>query len=63
MSGIQYITDDTGKKTAVVIDLEQYGEIWEDFYDTMLAQERNDEQRISFSEVKKQLKKKGLVGE
>ncbi len=26
MKGIQYLVDDTGKKTAVVIDLQQWGE-------------------------------------
>ena len=32
MKGIQYIVDDKGEKTAVVIDLKQWGNIWEKFY-------------------------------
>ena len=34
MKGIQYVVDDSGEKTAVVIDLREYGELWEDFYAT-----------------------------
>jgi len=31
MSGIQYIIDEKGNRTAVIIDLEYYKEIWEEF--------------------------------
>ena len=34
MQGIQFVTNDKGKKIAVMIDLRKYGEIWEDFYDS-----------------------------
>ena len=33
MKGIHFVVDDTGKKKAVLIDLEEWGEEWEDFYD------------------------------
>ncbi|MBF0488775.1 MAG: hypothetical protein HQK98_11515 [Nitrospirae bacterium] len=33
MKGIQYMMNDNGDRTAVVIDLKKYGNIWEDFYD------------------------------
>ncbi len=36
MEGIQYIVDDKGEKTAVVIDLKQWGNIWSEF-STVLA--------------------------
>ncbi len=32
MKGIEYIIDDQGEKTAVVINLEQWGKEWEAFY-------------------------------
>lgn len=32
MKGIQCLRDDTGKKTAVVIDLEEWGELWDDIF-------------------------------
>ena len=38
MSGIQFVVDAKGAKTAVVIDLKKFGGLWEDFYDTLVAQ-------------------------
>ncbi|MGK7882678.1 MAG: hypothetical protein AB4060_21645 [Crocosphaera sp.] len=35
MKGIQFIVDDQGQKTAVVIDLKQWGKEWETFYQTL----------------------------
>ena len=35
MKGIQFIVDDQGRKTAVVIDLKQWGKEWETFYQTL----------------------------
>ena len=40
MKGIQYITDESGKKSAVVIDLNTYGEQIEDFIDGLEALQR-----------------------
>ena len=61
MRGIQYITDDRGKKRAVVIDLERYGELWEDFYDSLIARRRASEPRESFQSVKKRLRRQGKL--
>ena len=58
MRGIQYITDDRGRKRAVVIDLEKYGELWEDFYDSLIARKRASEPRESLESVKQRLRKK-----
>jgi hypothetical protein len=57
MKGIQYITDNRGKKKSVVIDLESYGDLWEDFYDSLVARKRASEPRESLDSVKKQLRK------
>ena len=57
MRGIQYITDDRGRKKAVVIDLEKYGEVWEDFYDGLTARKRASEPRESLESVKKRLRR------
>lgn len=43
MEGIQFITNDRGKKTAVLIDLKKYGDLWEDFYDGLTARRRADD--------------------
>lgn len=55
MKGIQYIIDDNGEKTAVIIDLKEHQEIWEDFLDIMTAEVRANEPRISLEEVEKEL--------
>jgi hypothetical protein len=48
-----YIIDDQGEKTAVVINLEQWGKEWEEFYHLLLKQSFSSENWIhqaSFSE-------------
>ena len=57
MRGIQYITDDRGKKKAVVTDLEKHGELWEDFYASLTARKRASEPRETLASVKKRLRK------
>lgn len=61
MKGIQFVTDDLGKKTAVLIDLKKHGEIWEDFYDYLLARSRKQEPRETLASVKERLRKKGKL--
>lgn len=58
VSGIQYVTDVSGKPVAVQIDLQRYGALWEDFYDVLIAQERKKEPHSSWEDVKKRLSKK-----
>ena len=45
-----------GKKTAAVIDLRRHRRLWEDFYDTVLAESRAHEPRESLHSVKRRLK-------
>ena len=61
MKGIQFVTDEQGQKTAVLIDLKQYGELWEDFYDSLIAARRADEPRESLTEVKEHLRRQGKL--
>jgi hypothetical protein len=49
------VTDQSGKPTAVIIDLEQWGDIWEDFYDVFVAKTRQDESEISWEYICKKL--------
>lgn len=58
MSGINFIVDQTGQKTAVMIDLKRHGRLWEDFYDALLVGARKDEPRESLEEVRHRLKRK-----
>ena len=45
MKGINYVTDDKNRKVAVQIDLKKYGDLWEDFYENMVAELRKDEEK------------------
>jgi len=49
MTGIQYLTDEKGKRVAVQIDLEKYAKLWEDFEDALLVKERLKEPRSSLT--------------
>lgn len=53
MSGISFMVDPHGKKTAAVIDLRRHRPLWEDFYDTMVAQSRALEPRETLESVKR----------
>jgi len=55
MRGVQFVVDENGEKKAVLIDLRQHKQLWEDFYDTMLAREREAEPRESLEDVRQQL--------
>ncbi len=55
MRGIDFVVDETGERKAVLIDLAEHGELWEDFYDALVAREREDEPRETLGEVKEKL--------
>lgn len=56
-----YITDDKGRKRAVILDIKLYQEILEDLEDLRLLAERRDEATSSLQEVEKRLKAHGLL--
>ena len=53
--GVQFVVDNSGRKTAVQIDLKKQGRLWEDFYDRALAKQRASEPRESLESVKKRV--------
>ena len=61
MKGVQYVVDDKGKAQAVIIDLKQNRKLWEDFWDLLVSQSRKNEPRVSWDEVKAQLRKRGII--
>jgi hypothetical protein len=61
MSGVQFLVDDRGQKTAVVIDLKKHADVWEDFYDVVLARRRAHEPRESLAAVKRRLIRSGRL--
>jgi hypothetical protein len=54
--GVQFLVDEDGEKTAVVIDLRKNSELWEDFYDRALARLRRREPREPLAQVKARLR-------
>ncbi len=52
MKGIQFVVDDAGKKKAVLIDLAEWGEVWEDIYDVLVARSREDEPTVDWEVLK-----------
>ncbi len=52
LKGVQYLVDASGKHTAVVISLEEWGEIWEDFYDVLVSESRRDEPTVAWETLK-----------
>lgn len=57
----QYLIDESGQKTAVVLPIEEYEELLEDIHDLAVIAERRDEPTVSFDELKKRLKADGLL--
>ena len=55
VEGILFVVNEHGEKTAVQIDLKRYGELWEDFYDSFIASERENEPRESLEIVRNRL--------
>lgn len=47
MKGIQFVTDDQGAKTAVLISLAEWGDVWEDIYDILVSESRHSEPIVS----------------
>lgn len=61
MKDIQFVVDDQGGKTAVLINLQEHGELWEDFYDCSLARAWDDKPRESLAEVREQRRQQGKL--
>jgi PHD/YefM family antitoxin component YafN of YafNO toxin-antitoxin module len=57
----KYVIDEKGRKTAVIIPVEEYEELLEDIHDLTIIAERRDEPTITFEELKEKLKKDGLL--
>jgi hypothetical protein len=61
LKGVQFVVDENGQRTAVVIDLKKHSEVWEDFYDSAVAREREREPRESLNSVRKRLRRRGKL--
>ncbi|MBA4379729.1 MAG: hypothetical protein C0393_03440 [Anaerolinea sp.] len=57
----QYVTNEIGKKVAVILPIEEFEDLIEDLEDLAVLLERRDEPTIPFEEVVAKLKKNGLL--
>ena len=55
------MVDPKGKKTAVILSLKRYRELMEDLHDLAVVAERRKERSMSLEEMKRRLKKDGLL--
>lgn len=55
MQGISFLTDGDGSRTAVVIDLDMYGDLIEDLLDAAVSRSRDGEEDIPWAEVVRDL--------
>ncbi len=58
MTGIQYVTDEKGRKIAVQIDLTKHRELWEDIQDVLVSRSREPRKSESLSKKVKRTKAK-----
>jgi hypothetical protein len=61
MNGVQFVTDDKGRRVAVQIDLKKHGELWQDIEDLFVSRSRRNEKRIPLDKVKAKLIKNGKL--
>jgi CTP:phosphocholine cytidylyltransferase-like protein len=59
MTGIQFITDDKRRKTAVLIDLKKHARLWEDFWDGLVSESRRKEKSIPYQQYRANRMKHG----
>ena len=57
----KFIVDIKGKKTAVILPIDEYEQLMEDLHDLAVVAERRDEKPLSLTEMKRRLKKDGLI--
>lgn len=58
---VQYVTDERGERTAVILPIDEYEELLEDLHVTRAAEETKDEERVPWSQVKAELVSEGKL--
>lgn len=58
---LQYVTNQAGEKTAVIMPINEYEELLEDLQDLASVAERRDEASISHDELLAELKRDGII--
>jgi hypothetical protein len=57
----QFIVDMQGKKTGIILPLNRYQRLMEDLHDLAMVAERRAETPVSLKEMKRRLKKDGIL--
>jgi hypothetical protein len=57
----QFVVDAKGKRTGVILPVKRYQKLMEDLHDLAVVAERRAEQPISLDEMKRRLKKDGVL--
>ncbi len=57
----QYIVDEQGRRTAILLPIEEYEELLQDIHDLSVIAERREEPTVSQHELKTALKEDGLL--
>ncbi|HUF64246.1 MAG TPA: hypothetical protein VMN36_19370 [Verrucomicrobiales bacterium] len=57
----QFLTDESGRRVAVVLPVEDYEDLMEDVSDLAAVAERRNEERVTLAEVKQRLIADGLL--
>ena len=60
---LQYVTDAEGRKTAVILPIQEYDELLEDLGDLAVVAERRDEPTVSHDRVRTELKRDGFLSD
>jgi hypothetical protein len=63
MTGIQFVTDENGRKVPVQVNLKGYGAVLEDFWDGLISESRRNEKGIPLEKIKADLVKRGRLRE
>ncbi len=61
MSGVQYLTDEKGNKTAAVLDLKVHKALWEDIQDVLVSRSRQGEKGTPLAKVEASLAASGKL--
>lgn len=60
---IQYVTNQTGEKTAVILSIEEFQALLEDIKDLAAVAERRGEPTTSHNELIAELKRDGVISD
>jgi hypothetical protein len=58
---VQYVTNEKGQRTAVILPIEEYEELLEDLHVIRVANETKDDERIPWEQVKTELVSEGKL--